>query len=69
MKPDLERRTTSLLISNNQQQQQQYMGKAYTITGQEAISYGKAAEILSNEIGKRISYVDISQEHARNGMK
>jgi uncharacterized protein YbjT (DUF2867 family) len=68
MKPDLERHTTSLLISNNQQQQQ-YIGKAYTITGQEAISYGRAAEILSNEIGRRISYVDISQEHARNGMK
>jgi uncharacterized protein YbjT (DUF2867 family) len=55
------------LTSNNHQQQ--YIGKAYTITGQEAISYGQAAEILSNEIAKRISYVDISEEHARNGMK
>jgi uncharacterized protein YbjT (DUF2867 family) len=31
---------------------QQHIGKAYTITGQEAISYGQAAEILSKEIGK-----------------
>jgi uncharacterized protein YbjT (DUF2867 family) len=46
-----------------------HTGKAYTITGQEAISYGQAAEILSKEIGKRISYVDISEEDARKGMK
>ena len=29
----------------------------------------QAAEILSKEIGKRISYVDISEEGARKGMK
>jgi uncharacterized protein YbjT (DUF2867 family) len=46
-----------------------HAGKAYTITGQEAISFGEAAEILSNEIGKRISYKDIPEEYARKGMK
>jgi uncharacterized protein YbjT (DUF2867 family) len=35
----------------------------------EAISYGQAAEILSKEIGKRISYTDILEEDARKGMK
>jgi uncharacterized protein YbjT (DUF2867 family) len=34
-----------------------HIGRAYTITGQEAITYGQAAEILSTEIGKRISYI------------
>ena len=33
------------------------------------ISYGQAAEILSNEVGRRISYVDIPEEDARKGMK
>ena len=46
-----------------------HIGKAYTITGHEAISYGQAAEILSKEVGKRISYVDIPEEDARRGMK
>ena len=32
---------------------QQHIGKAYTITAQEAISYGQAAEILSKEVGRR----------------
>ena len=48
---------------------QQHIGKAYTITGQKAISHGEVAEILSKEVGKRISYVDISEEDALKGMK
>jgi uncharacterized protein YbjT (DUF2867 family) len=48
---------------------QQHAGKAYTITAQEAISYGQAAEILSKEVGRRISYIDISEEDARKGME
>ena len=47
----------------------QHAGKAYTITGQDALSYGQVAEILSNEVNKRISYVDISEEDSRRGMK
>ncbi|MBV9667542.1 MAG: SDR family oxidoreductase [Nitrososphaeraceae archaeon] len=46
-----------------------YTGKAYIITGQEAISFGQAAESLSNAIGKRISYVDIPEEDARKEMR
>jgi uncharacterized protein YbjT (DUF2867 family) len=49
--------SVQILTSNNQQ----HIGKAYAITGQEAISYRQAAEILSKEIGKRISYVDIPE--------
>jgi uncharacterized protein YbjT (DUF2867 family) len=43
--------------------------KTYDITGGEAISYGHAAEILSKEIGKKVNYVNISDEDARKGMK
>ena len=53
------------LTSNNQQ----HIGKAYAITAQEAISYRQAAEILSKEAGRRISYIDIPEEDARKGMK
>jgi uncharacterized protein YbjT (DUF2867 family) len=48
---------------------QRHIGKAYPITGQEAISYGQAAEILSKEGGRRISYVDIPEQDARKAMK
>ena len=48
---------------------QQHMGKAYAITTQEAISYGQAAEAISNEVGRRISYIDIPEEDARKRMK
>ncbi|HEY5631036.1 MAG TPA: SDR family oxidoreductase [Nitrososphaeraceae archaeon] len=46
-----------------------HIRKAYDITGAEALSYGQAAEILSKEIGKKVNYVNISDEDARKGMK
>jgi len=54
------------LTSNDNQQ---YKGKAYMITAQEAISYRQAAEILSKQVGRRISYIDIPEEDARKAMK
>jgi uncharacterized protein YbjT (DUF2867 family) len=42
---------------------------AIDITGQEALSYRQAAEILSKVTGKRISYIDIPQEVALKSMK
>ena len=56
----------AVILSGNQSQ---YENKAYGITGQEALSYGQAAEILSKECGRKISYVNISEESARKGMK
>jgi uncharacterized protein YbjT (DUF2867 family) len=44
-------------------------GKAYNITGGEALSYGQAAEILSKQLGKKVNYVNVSDEDARKGMK
>ena len=45
-----------------------YENKAFSITGQEALSYGQAAEVLSRELGRTISYIDISESDARKGM-
>jgi uncharacterized protein YbjT (DUF2867 family) len=43
--------------------------KKYLITGPEALSYHKMADLLSNATDKKISYVAISDEEARAGMK
>jgi uncharacterized protein YbjT (DUF2867 family) len=56
---------TKILVENDGQ----HMGKSYNITGPEALSYGETAEIISSELGKKITYVNISDEDARNGMK
>ena len=45
------------------------MNKSYDITGSDALSYSQGAEILSSEAGKKISYVDVTEEDARKGMK
>jgi uncharacterized protein YbjT (DUF2867 family) len=45
-----------------------HSGKAYTITGPQAISYGDAAKILSEHIGRNISYVSISEDDARKAI-
>jgi uncharacterized protein YbjT (DUF2867 family) len=46
-----------------------HKNKTYLITGPEALSYHQVAEILSNATGKRISYVNISEEEAKAAMK
>lgn len=45
-------------LTNNKDNQ--HSGKAYTITGPQAVSYGEAAEILSEYLDRKVSYVDIS---------
>jgi uncharacterized protein YbjT (DUF2867 family) len=46
-----------------------HYNKTYMITGPEALSYHQAADILSKATGKKIDYVNISDEEARGGMK
>ena len=58
-----------ILTNNNNRGRNQYENKAYDITGQNALSYKQAADILSNEVGKKISYMDITEDNARDGMK
>jgi uncharacterized protein YbjT (DUF2867 family) len=43
--------------------------KAYHITGPEALSFSQAAETISQEINRNISYIDITEEEARKRMK
>lgn len=43
-------------------------GKAYTLTGGEALSHFQVAEKLSRVSGKKITYVPISEEAARSGL-
>ena len=43
-------------------------GKAYDITGPEALDNYRIAEILSSVTGKNISYVEISEDDARKAM-
>jgi uncharacterized protein YbjT (DUF2867 family) len=61
--------TVGILARDNPGSSRQHGNKAYDITGPEALSYGQAADILSSEAGKKISYVNITEEDARKGMK
>ena len=56
-----------ILVSNVDDNE--HMGKAYSLTGDELLTYKQAAEILSKEVGKKINYVNISDEDARIAMK
>jgi uncharacterized protein YbjT (DUF2867 family) len=61
-----------ILTNNNNNKNggsQQHVNKAYDITGSDALSYSHVAEILSSEVGKKISYIDVTEEDARKGMK
>jgi uncharacterized protein YbjT (DUF2867 family) len=55
--------------SSSKNAESKHIGKAYDITGGEALSYGEAAEILSKGLGKKVNYVNISDEDARKGMR
>jgi uncharacterized protein YbjT (DUF2867 family) len=46
-----------------------HKNKTYLITGPEALSYHQVAEVLSNATGRKISYVNISEEEAKAAMK
>jgi uncharacterized protein YbjT (DUF2867 family) len=60
-----------MLLTNNSDGEslQQYENKGYDITGQDALSYMQVADILSNEVGKKISYIEITEDDARKGME
>lgn len=44
-------------------------GNTYNITGPEALSFGDAARILSEHVGKKIYYINISEDDASRTMK
>lgn len=43
-------------------------GKAYDLSGPQALSYTEAAEILSRVLGKKVTYVAVTDEAAKAGM-
>jgi uncharacterized protein YbjT (DUF2867 family) len=45
-----------------------HKSKVYTVTGPEVLSYYQAAEILSKATGKKIRYVNVSEEEYRQAM-
>ena len=45
-----------------------HAGKAYTLTGPEALTIGDAARILSDATGRAIRYVDVPESAAREAM-
>lgn len=49
--------------------QHAFINKSINITGPESLSYSQTAEILSKEIGRTITYLDVSEDDAHNGMK
>jgi uncharacterized protein YbjT (DUF2867 family) len=58
-----------LLLTENNNGITQHENKAYVITGPEALSYSQATEIISEEIDKKISYIDTEGEDARKAME
>jgi uncharacterized protein YbjT (DUF2867 family) len=46
-----------------------HANKVYDITGEEALSFTQAAEVISKAVGREISYKEITDEEARKGMK
>ena len=64
---DIARVAVRLLTMDNNSNE--HYEKAYNITDPEALSYQEAAEILSNEIGRKISYINISEDQIRQRMK
>jgi uncharacterized protein YbjT (DUF2867 family) len=62
--------TSEILTKHNSgSSRQHYKNKTYDITGPEPLSYRQAADILTNETGKKISYANITEDDARNRMK
>ncbi|MDF0681161.1 MAG: SDR family oxidoreductase [Candidatus Nitrosocosmicus sp.] len=61
--------TVAVKILTLDEDQYTYNHKSFNVTGQEMLSYNQAAEILSKEIGRKISYVDITGDDLRKGMK
>lgn len=57
------------ILTNSNSGSQQHVNKVYDITGSDALSYSQVAEILSSEVGKKISYIDVTEENTRKGMK
>ena len=59
----------NMLMNSNDGENNQYMNKVYDITGPEALTYSQGANIISDKAGKKITYIDITEDTARKGLK
>ncbi|HEY7572740.1 MAG TPA: SDR family oxidoreductase [Nitrososphaeraceae archaeon] len=59
----------NILINKNNNNETTHINRSYDITGPEAISYHQAAEIISNTINRKISYINSTETEAREGMR
>ncbi len=57
------------LMLSHSSEREQYENQSFNLTGPEALSYGQAAEIISNIVGRKISYRDIPENDARVNME
>lgn len=59
---------TSTILLSDATERTQYENQSYSLTGPEALSYCNAAEILSDVLGRKISYIDIPENVAQTNM-
>ena len=59
----------STILLSQSTERKQYENQSFNLTGPEALSYGQAAEIISNIVGRIISYRDIPENKARDNME
>src|ERR671910_1523231 len=59
---------TNLFMNSNGGKNKGYMNEAYDITP-EALTYRQLANIISDKVGKKITYIDIAEDTAREGLK
>ncbi len=57
------------LMLSHSSEREQYENQSFNLTGPEALSYGQVAEIISNIVGRKISYRDIPENDARVNME
>ena len=60
---------TSILLNCNGGKNKQNMNKAFDITGPEALTYSQVANIISDKVGRKITYIDITEDIAKKGLK
>lgn len=61
--------SAKVLLSGNNNRITEHENKAYVVTGSEALPYGQVIEVISEEIGKKISYIDTEEEGALKAME
>ena len=56
-------------MNSNSGKNKGYMNEAYDITGPEALTYSQVANIISDKVGRKITYIDITEDTARQVLK